>query len=65
PAERVSLGEAALNDAARVLVLITGQAKQAAVARWRQGEDLPIARIHGQRGVDVYLDHAAAGLPDE
>ena len=60
PAERVSLHETALNDARAVLVLVTGSGKHAAVRRWKQGEDLPIARIHGHSGVDVYLDHAAA-----
>jgi 6-phosphogluconolactonase len=56
PSERVSLGERALNDAQVVLVLITGMAKHAAVERWKHGEDLPIARIHGRNGIDVYLD---------
>ncbi|MGB5261924.1 MAG: 6-phosphogluconolactonase [Gammaproteobacteria bacterium] len=60
PAERVSLGEAALNDARTVLLLVTGHAKHAAVERWKQGEDLPVARIHGRSGAVVYLDSAAA-----
>jgi 6-phosphogluconolactonase len=60
PAERVSLGEAALNDAHAVLVLVTGRAKHDAVQHWKQGEDLPVARIHGHAGADVYLDDAAA-----
>jgi len=59
PADRVSLGEAALNDAHEVLVMIAGRSKQEAVQRWRAGADLPVTRIHGHHGVDVYLDRAA------
>lgn len=59
PPERVSLGVAALNDAAGVLVLVSGAGKHAAVQRWKHGEDLPVSRIHGQAGVDVYIDNAA------
>lgn len=59
PAERVSLGVRALNDAQVVLVMITGMAKHAAVGRWKRGEDLPIARIHGRNGIDVFLDRDA------
>jgi 6-phosphogluconolactonase len=59
PAERVSLGVAALNDTAEVLVMVSGTGKHAAVQRWKRGEDLPIARIHGQAGVDVYIDEEA------
>jgi len=61
PPERVSLGDRALNDACSVLALVTGASKQAAVRRWRNGEDLPIARMHGRGGLDVYLDPVAAG----
>lgn len=59
PPERVSLGLAALNDAAGVLVLVSGAGKHAALQRWKRGEDLPVARLHGQAGVDVYIDNAA------
>jgi 6-phosphogluconolactonase len=61
PAERVSLGVTALNDARTVLVMVTGASKQAAVRRWRNCEELPVAHIHGSSGVDVYLDPSAAG----
>lgn len=60
PPERISLGLAALNDAECVLVLVAGSSKSGAIARWRQGEALPVAGIHGHKGVDVYLDAAAA-----
>ena len=61
PADRVSLGACALNDAYAVLVLTAGSAKHAAVTRWKAGADLPVARLHGRNGVDVYLDGAADG----
>jgi 6-phosphogluconolactonase len=59
PPDRVSLGRAALNAAAEVLVMVSGAGKHAAVQRWKRGEDLPVARIHGQAGVDVYIDKVA------
>jgi len=59
PPDRVSLGLAALNDAAGVLVLVSGAGKHTALQRWKRGDDLPVARIHGQAGVDVYIDNAA------
>ena len=59
PADRVSLGVAVLNDTAEVLVMVSGSGKYAAVQRWKRGEDLPIARIHGHAGVDVYIDKGA------
>jgi len=62
PPDRVSLGLSALNNAAAVLVLVTGSGKRAAVERWRRGEDLPVSRVRGRHGVDVYLDVEAAGL---
>ena len=33
--------------------------KHAAVQRWKRGEDLLLARIHGQAGVDVCIDKVA------
>ena len=59
PPDRVSLGIAALNDSRQVLVLVTGANKREAVARWRAGEPLPIAMIHGHNGVEVLADKAA------
>lgn len=61
PPDRVSLGLAVLNDAEAVMILVTGEGKREAVARWRAGADLPVARIHGRHGVDAYLDAAAGG----
>jgi 6-phosphogluconolactonase len=62
PPDRVSLGLAALNDAGSVLVLVSGSGKRDAIERWRRGEDLPVARVRGRHGVDVYLDAEAAGV---
>jgi len=59
PADRVSLGVAALNDTAEVLVMVSGAGKHTAVQRWKRGEDLPIARIRGHAGADVYIDKGA------
>lgn len=59
PPERVSLGLAALNEAHEVLVLIAGRSKRSAVQRWRAGADLPVSRIHGHNGADIYLDNDA------
>jgi len=61
PPDRVSLGLAALNDAGEVIILVTGPGKRDAVARWRAGADLPVARVHGRHGLDVYIDAAADG----
>ena len=47
PPDRVSLGRAALNAAHEVLVMVSGAGKHAAVQRWKRGEDLPVAHIHG------------------
>jgi len=61
PPDRVSLGLVALNDTEEVIILVTGEGKRDAVARWRAGADMPVAQVHGRHGVDVYIDEAAAG----
>lgn len=45
PPERVTLGIAALQNCHTMLVLVTGSGKAGALARWRDGADLPIARV--------------------
>ena len=60
PPDRVTLSERALNDARGVYIIVTGEAKCDAVRAWRSGELLPVARIHGHSGADVFLDEAAA-----
>jgi 6-phosphogluconolactonase len=44
PAGRVSLGFPVLRACRAQLVLVTGAAKSQALAAWRRGDDLPIAR---------------------
>jgi 6-phosphogluconolactonase len=61
PAERVSLGPAALNTAAKVIILVSGHRKRHAIEQWKNGVPLPVASLHPGAGVDVYLDTAAAG----
>lgn len=63
PAERVSLTLAALNRAAEVFFLVTGEAKAAAVARALEGADLheiPAAGVRGRERTVWFLDEAAA-----
>jgi len=45
PPERVSLSAAYLSSARSVLVLVDDPGKADAVARWRRGDDLPVAKI--------------------
>ncbi len=61
PAERVTLSTGALSRSRQVLVLVTGREKRAAVAAWKNGADLPIARIRPPSPVEVLLDREAAG----
>lgn len=61
PSERVSLSSVALGAADQVLILVTGAGKREAVARWRDGEPLPVSRIGARRRLEVILDRAAAG----
>jgi 6-phosphogluconolactonase len=61
PPERVSLTPKALSDCLEMLVLITGPDKREAVAAWRRGGDLPVARVASQAWADVLIDEAAAG----
>ncbi|MCU0842029.1 MAG: 6-phosphogluconolactonase [Thiobacillaceae bacterium] len=61
PPERVSLSARRLSRARRVLFLVTGAGKRAAVAAWRRGEAIPAAAIRPDAGVDILLDAAASG----
>jgi len=62
PPERVSLSAAYLSSAPAVLVLIDDPAKADAVARWRRGDDLPIANIRPTGELHVLC--TADVLPD-
>jgi 6-phosphogluconolactonase len=59
PPDRVSLSAARLSRAHQVIVLATGAGKREALARWRAGEDLPVAHLRPPAGVDVFADPAA------
>lgn len=59
PAERVSLSARRLSRARRVLFLVEGASKRAALAAWRRGEAIPAAAIRPPGGVDVLTDRRA------
>lgn len=59
PPQRVSLSSATLSDAREVLILVNGAAKGEALARWRSGEDLPVARISAGERLGVLIDGEA------
>ncbi len=59
PPERVSLSSAALSDAEKVIIIITGEGKQPAVHHWREGMELPVSSIKPESGIDVLIDDAA------
>lgn len=62
PPDRVSLTPSALCRSRRMLVLVTGFGKRPALARWRAGEGLPVARVAVGGNALVLLDRAA--VPD-
>jgi len=45
PRERVTLGVEALQNCRSMLILVTGESKIEAVRQWRNGVDLPVARV--------------------
>ena len=59
PPERVSLGAPAIDGCRQLLVLVTGAGKRPAMQRWREGDDLPIARLAKGDHATVLLDEAA------
>jgi 6-phosphogluconolactonase len=65
PPERVSLSLRALASCREMLILVTGAGKRAAVAAWRGGEDLPVARVAAAAGARVLVDRDAAGPYDQ
>lgn len=60
PPERVSLSLRALQASRQLMILVSGSGKRSAVERWRDGADLPIARVGCPAGVDILIDEAAA-----
>jgi 6-phosphogluconolactonase len=67
PPDRVSLTPVALTAAREVLILVTGASKRQALSAWRDGADLPVARVARAGQTIVLLDRAAAGAlgPDD
>lgn len=59
PPERVSLSVARLNRSQCVWFVITGATKREALQRWKQGEALPIAAVHGKQQTVAWVDAAA------
>ena len=59
PAERVSLGVAALSQTRELIFLITGRNKREAVAAWQQGDNLPVAQIRSLDKATVLIEQAA------
>jgi len=60
PTARVSLTARALADCHALLVLVTGTGKAAALAQWRAGAPLPVARVAATAPTLLLLDAAAA-----
>ena len=60
PKDRLSLNYGAICAARHRLLLVTGEGKGAALAAWRRGEDLPVARVAACGRMTVLLDEAAA-----
>ena len=63
PPERVTLSLRTLNASRHLLVLIDGQGKRDAVARWRAGADLPVTRLAPRDSLTVMVTRAA--MPGE
>jgi 6-phosphogluconolactonase len=60
PPDRVTLTPSALAAAPERLILVTGAAKRDALAAWRRGVDLPVARVAALGRTAVLLDADAA-----
>ena len=59
PPERVSLSAARLSRSRRLWFVVAGQGKRSAIARWQNGEALPVSALHGGQETIVWLDSAA------
>jgi 6-phosphogluconolactonase len=65
PPQRVSLSPRALSATRALLLLATGAEKHAALQRWGAGEMLPLAALTPPCPIELLLDRAAAGEPNE
>lgn len=61
PPRRVSLTPRALAATRALLILVTGADKAPALAAWRAGADLPVARVAALGGARVLVDRDALG----
>ncbi len=61
PPGRISLSPGRLGDARRVLFLVAGAGKRAAVARWQAGDPIPASWVRPRGGVDVFFLDSARG----
>ena len=59
PPERVSLSAARLSRSRRVWFVVTGPGKRSAIARWKNGEALPVSALHGGLETVAWLDAMA------
>ncbi len=59
PAERVSLSARRLSRTRRLLLVATGKNKRQALARLRNGAEIPARAIRPGAGVDVHMDYLA------
>jgi 6-phosphogluconolactonase len=60
PPERVSMTPKALAATHGMLILVTGRDKASALAAWRAGHDLPVARVASLGSALVLVDRDAA-----
>ena len=58
PSERVSLSALRLSRTRKVIFLVSGKGKQAAVASWRAGKNIPARAIMPPSGVDILVESA-------
>ncbi|HDY82710.1 MAG TPA: 6-phosphogluconolactonase [Halieaceae bacterium] len=59
PPDRVSLNYGALASATEILFLVSGKGKAEAVKQWRNGQDIPAARLSKLHEPEILIDTAA------
>lgn len=52
---RLSLAAWRLSETRNMLIFAAGRSKEIAVGAWRDGQDLPAARLSAQNGIDVFV----------
>jgi len=63
PPDRVSLSPAALQACRQMLVLVSGEGKREALHAWRDGVDLPIARVADIAQAEVLAERCLLAEP--